>query len=65
MRNQTDIKDTYSHLLNNTAFGSAYKQLKNVNPVIFRQKKPPGNNPHYSLNILFEGEHVEGILNSG
>jgi hypothetical protein len=44
-----------------TAFGAAYRQLHAIDPKIFRQRKPPGNNPHYALNVLFEGEHVEGV----
>jgi hypothetical protein len=48
-------------VLSNTAFGLAFLQLSELDPVSLRQKKPSGNNPHFSLNVEFEGENVEGV----
>ena len=47
-------------ILKNTAFGTAFAQLRRVEPRQFRQKRPPGSEPHFSLLIDFKGEHVAG-----
>eukprot|EP00029_Vermamoeba_vermiformis_P008050 TRINITY_DN365_c0_g1_i7.p1 TRINITY_DN365_c0_g1~~TRINITY_DN365_c0_g1_i7.p1 ORF type:complete len:4455 (+),score=2004.27 TRINITY_DN365_c0_g1_i7:138-13502(+) len=52
------VDDEYIH--KNTAFGIAFKQLRHIDPALFRQKKPGGAEPHFSLKIDFKGEHVEG-----
>ncbi len=52
------VDDEY--ITRNTAFGIAFKQLRHIDPALFRQKKPGGAEPHFSLKIDFKGEHVEG-----
>eukprot|EP01122_Echinamoeba_exundans_P001572 TRINITY_DN115_c0_g1_i2.p1 TRINITY_DN115_c0_g1~~TRINITY_DN115_c0_g1_i2.p1 ORF type:complete len:3572 (-),score=989.42 TRINITY_DN115_c0_g1_i2:58-10773(-) len=51
---------TEDALLKNTAFGIAFRQLRQTDSALFRQKKPPGTEPHFSLKVDFKGEHVEG-----
>lgn len=51
---------TEDSLLKNTAFGIVFNQLRQTDPSLFRQKKPPGTEPHFSLKVDFKGEHVEG-----
>eukprot|EP01126_Amoeba_proteus_P004373 TRINITY_DN11460_c0_g1_i1.p1 TRINITY_DN11460_c0_g1~~TRINITY_DN11460_c0_g1_i1.p1 ORF type:complete len:555 (-),score=115.25 TRINITY_DN11460_c0_g1_i1:80-1744(-) len=51
---------TIDWLLENTAFGVAFSQLRHTNPEGFRQKRPSGTDPHFSLLVDFPGEHVEG-----
>jgi other hect domain ubiquitin protein ligase E3 len=43
-----------------TMFGIAFQQLKNANPAAYRQKKPGGAEPHFSVKIVFKGENVQG-----
>lgn len=47
-------------MIKNTAFGTAFAQLRHVDPRQFRQRKPPGSEPHFSLLVDFKGEHVAG-----
>jgi hypothetical protein len=51
---------TTDWLLSNTSFGVAFSQLRHTNPEGFRQKKPTGTEPHFSLLVDFPGENVEG-----
>lgn len=39
---------------------AAASQLRRVEPRLFRQRRPPGSEPHFSLLVDFEGEHVAG-----
>ncbi len=55
-----DKEESESTLLNHTMFGLAVAQLKNANPMYFRQKKPGGTEPHFSIKIVFKGENVQG-----
>uniref|UniRef100_A0A6B2L0G6 HECT domain-containing protein n=1 Tax=Arcella intermedia TaxID=1963864 RepID=A0A6B2L0G6_9EUKA len=48
------------NILLETAFGMAYSQLRTTDPRLFRQKKPLGTEPHFSILIDFKGEHVQG-----
>jgi len=43
-----------------TAFGIAYEQLSQLDPKLFRKKKPSGADPHFCLKINFLGENVQG-----
>lgn len=54
------LKDSDDWMVKNTIFGVAYAQLAKTDPQLYRQRKPTGHNPHYSINILFQGENVEG-----
>jgi hypothetical protein len=56
------LKNTDDWVAKNTIFGAAYAQLtpSKTDAQLYRQKKPTGHNPHYSINILFQGENVEG-----
>src|SRR5690606_20858191 len=38
----------------------AAAQLQRVEPRLFRRRRPPGSEPHFSLLVDFEGEHVAG-----
>lgn len=51
---------TEKSILKNTAFGIAFDQLRHTDPRLYRQKKPGGTEPHFSLKIDFVGENVEG-----
>jgi hypothetical protein len=62
-KEDTDPRELYATeegQLKNTAFGIAYNQLRHTDPTMFRQKKPPGTEPHFSIKVDFKGEHVEG-----
>jgi len=65
LRQETRKKDPRAILSDeqiqkDTAFGIAFTQLQKADPSLFRQKKPQGGEPHFSLLIQFKGEHVEG-----
>eukprot|EP01117_Protostelium_nocturnum_P005083 TRINITY_DN1838_c1_g1_i6.p1 TRINITY_DN1838_c1_g1~~TRINITY_DN1838_c1_g1_i6.p1 ORF type:complete len:4362 (-),score=1676.63 TRINITY_DN1838_c1_g1_i6:38-13123(-) len=45
---------------NQTMFGIAYSQMKNVNSTVLCQKKPSGAEPHFAIKIVFKGENVQG-----
>eukprot|EP00727_Mastigamoeba_balamuthi_P008182 m51a1_g3985 putative hect domain and rcc1-like domain-containing protein (3401) ;mRNA; f:470235-483438 len=48
-------------LLQNSLFGSAWKQLQYVPAWQLRRRKPAGaGEPHCSIKVLFRGENVEG-----
>jgi len=56
-----ELEKKVSHPTKNTSFGIAFQQLKKTNPEVYRQKKPRGNSPHFSIEIGFEGEDVQGL----
>lgn len=43
-----------------TAFGQAFLQLQNTDPVAFRRPKPNGAEPHFAMRVLFQKENVQG-----
>jgi hypothetical protein len=58
-KNPSPVLDD-EYILKNTTFGIAFSQLKQVDPNLFKQKKPSGAEPHLAIKIDFKGEHVEG-----
>lgn len=59
-KSKMESQFTDEMFLENTSFGIAYSQLKGTDPKNFRQKKPGGTDPHFSLHINYKGENVEG-----
>lgn len=43
-----------------TAFGQAFTQLQNTDPMAFRRPKPNGAEPHFAMRVLFQKENVQG-----
>jgi other hect domain ubiquitin protein ligase E3 len=47
-------------MFSSSTFGIAFRQLSKCKAASFRQKRPSGTDPHFSLRVIFKGEHVEG-----